>query len=86
MALAGACYAMFASVSDEARSSTEMPAELTVDRQPINGWSAWFSIWPWERRFWKPTERRRDLVKAAALIIAEIERLDRASVPAQRAD
>lgn len=33
--------------------------------------------WPWEPSWWKPTTRRRDLVKAAALIVAEIERLDR---------
>ena len=33
--------------------------------------------WPWVRRWWKPTDRRRDLVKAGALILAEIERLDR---------
>lgn len=33
--------------------------------------------WPWHLRFWKPTNRRRDLVKAGALILAEIERLDR---------
>lgn len=35
--------------------------------------------WPWQRRWWKPTTRRRDLVKAGALILAEIERLDRAA-------
>ncbi|MER9706088.1 hypothetical protein NKJ10_17835 [Mesorhizobium sp. M0204] len=33
--------------------------------------------WPWSPTWFKPTNRRRDLVKAAALIIAEIERLDR---------
>lgn len=33
--------------------------------------------WPWDVRWWKPTTPRRNLVKAAALIIAEIERLDR---------
>ena len=33
--------------------------------------------WPWQRRWWKPSDRRRDLVKAGALILAEIERLDR---------
>lgn len=33
--------------------------------------------WPWNRDWWKPTTPRRDLVKAAAFIIAEIERLDR---------
>ena len=36
--------------------------------------------WPrsWSFRWWKPKNRRRDLVRAGALIIAEIERLDRA--------
>lgn len=33
--------------------------------------------WPWLARWWKPTNYRRNLVKAGALIIAEIERLDR---------
>lgn len=33
--------------------------------------------WPWDRSWWKPTGRRRMLVKAGALILAEIERLDR---------
>ena len=32
-----------------------------------------------QKAWWKPTDRRRDLVKAGALIIAEIERLDRAA-------
>ena len=36
-------------------------------------------LWPWDRRWWKPKDRRRDLVKAGALILAEIERLDRLS-------
>ena len=33
--------------------------------------------WPWADSWWKPTTPRRDLVKAGALILAEIERLDR---------
>ncbi|MDZ5602553.1 hypothetical protein SJI00_07185 [Pseudomonas sp. RP23018S] len=34
--------------------------------------------WPWGAKTFKPSaDRRRDLVKAAALILAEIERLDR---------
>ncbi len=36
-------------------------------------------LFPWEDNWWKPTDRRRDLVKAGALIVAEIERLDRAA-------
>lgn len=35
------------------------------------------SSWPWHARFWKPKSPRQDLVRAAALIIAEIERIDR---------
>lgn len=34
--------------------------------------------WPWEYAWWKPKDPRRDLIRAAALIVAEIERLDRA--------
>jgi hypothetical protein len=33
--------------------------------------------WPWDRTWLKPATRRRDLVKAGALILAELERLDR---------
>lgn len=36
------------------------------------------SFWPWEEEAWRPKNPRHDLVKAAALILAEIERLDRA--------
>lgn len=57
-------------------------------------------LWPatWDRSWWKPgrsddhADRRRDLVKAGALILAEIERLDRleraeaAARPAPEAD
>lgn len=35
-------------------------------------------IWPWAAEWWKPKDRRRDLVRAGALIVAEIERMDRA--------
>ena len=34
--------------------------------------------WPWAKKWWKPTTQRRNLIKAAALIVAEVERLDRA--------
>lgn len=35
------------------------------------------SIWPWDEKYWKPKSPREDLVRAAALLIAEIERIDR---------
>jgi len=38
------------------------------------------SYWPWHPRWWKPGSPRRMLVKAAALILAEIERIDRAAL------
>lgn len=34
-------------------------------------------LWPWAYEWFKPKDPRADLVKAAALILAEIERLDR---------
>lgn len=40
-------------------------------------------MWPWPDEWWKPTTERRNLVKAGALILAEIERLDRATMPKQ---
>ncbi|MGN6451300.1 MAG: hypothetical protein ACTHLK_22450, partial [Brucella intermedia] len=36
------------------------------------------AMWPWSMSWWKPSNSRRNLVKAGALILAEIERLDRA--------
>lgn len=41
-------------------------------------------FWPWDVAWWKPGDRRRELVKAGALILAEIERLDRAAIAARQ--
>lgn len=46
----------------------------TVNR---NGGKPWG--WPWDASWWKPDARRRNLVKACALVLAEIERIDRAA-------
>lgn len=42
--------------------------------------------WPrsWQPSWWKPSTTRRDLIKAGALIVAEIERLDRAALVADK--
>lgn len=37
------------------------------------------SPWPWHANWWRPRGMRRNLVKAAALLIAEIERIDRSA-------
>jgi hypothetical protein len=40
------------------------------------------TLWPWELDWWKPTphDRVRELIKAGALIAAEIDRLLRAAL------
>ena len=44
------------------------------------GLSAGSLYWPWPGHSWQPGDARRDLVRAAALAVAEIERLDREAV------
>lgn len=65
MAKAAACYLL---------GATSLPGT-------IGGKAYRKIIWPrsWAIRWWKPKGRRRDLVRAGALIVAEIERLDRAA-------
>ncbi|MFD3300295.1 hypothetical protein [Aquipseudomonas alcaligenes] len=48
------------------------------------GWSTYAARerWPWSLEWWKPSTPRRDLIKAGALVLAEIERLDRAALAA----
>src|SRR4051812_8092071 len=38
-------------------------------------------MFPWAAHWWKPKDHRIDLVRAGALILAEIERLDRLPQP-----
>ncbi len=64
MARAAACYALAGS-----SAPNDGTAALLVSL-----------AWPWDEQWWKPTTTRRDLVKACALGLAEIERLDRAAV------
>jgi hypothetical protein len=73
LASAAACYAS--------------PIQLTIDGagvvvEPVSGDEILPLGWPesWDSDWWKPSDRRRDLVKAAALILAEIERIDRAAL------
>jgi hypothetical protein len=66
LARAAACYALGRSISIKGSVARRIPD---------------FELWPWDWKWWKPKDRRRDLVRAGALILAEIERLDR--VPEQ---
>lgn len=64
MARAAACYALAGS-----SAPNDGTAALLVSL-----------AWPWDEQWWKPSTARRDLVKACALALAEIERLDRACI------
>lgn len=70
LALAAAAYAISATPADAIGDDDDL-----VDTME--------AIWPWEDIWWKHTTPRRDLVKAGALILAEIERLDRAAAYAK---
>lgn len=68
LACAAACYA------DEASLQAVSPLDAHPSKTPLR--------WPWANMWWKPKSQRRNLIKAAALILAEIERLDRAEAVA----
>jgi len=79
LAAAAACYAHQRAiyVADAQYDPRGGPQGPTYYR---NVKSAWPDSWSW--KWWKPQDRRRNLVKAAALVLAEIERLDRAMLNA----
>jgi hypothetical protein len=65
LALAAAAYALDAGKVLDLLS----PVDAGDRHEPI--------FWPFSSHWWKPGEPRRGLVKAASLILAEIERMDR---------
>ena len=76
LAFAAACYAAQAGI-DCGEGRTIEPGH---DRAIVKAVDFVRSGWPWAPVWWKPSrDRRRNLVKAGALILAEIERLDRAA-------
>ena len=66
---------------DDEHKNGEMARAASCYAVGAPAFMAW-DLWPWDRKWWKPGDRRRDLVKAGALILAEIERLDRAALTA----
>ncbi|MDF3842701.1 hypothetical protein P3W55_13375 [Pseudomonas citronellolis] len=75
LAAAGSAYALYA--SDEL---------CPTSRGRVDYGSLAPFMWPFNIAWWKRSAPRRALVKAAALILAEIERLDRTATPAQEGD
>lgn len=81
LAMAAACYAMNAGIASQFVGDGKLTADQADDtgsRAPV------VDGWPFEASWWKPKSRRENLVRAAQLIIAEIERLDR--IEAKAAD
>lgn len=80
LARAAAVYAYGATYSDYSRKSMLQQAHAGRTTRI-------FEMWPpsWDFDHYKPTTPRRDLVKAGALILAEIERLDRADAKQAKA-
>jgi hypothetical protein len=69
MALAGACYACNAATMTQTATPEMME---TYPKFSIQGFR-----WPFDRKWWKPKSPVEDLVRAGALIAAEIDRLQR---------
>lgn len=68
LAGAAACYAMQAAIDGIGRPDLRSMVKHTIRE-----------LWPWSSHWWKPKAARADLVRAGALIAAEIDRLDRAA-------
>lgn len=80
LALAAACYAL-----DGAERTHQVDLFSGIGKRQVR--AGWFDIkrllWPWDWAWFKPkTDRRRNLVIAGALVLAEIERLDRVAAKA----
>lgn len=75
LAIAASCYARHA-YSRGWVYNPESPEKYQDEEIPDD--------WPWDDTWWKPTDPRRDLVKATALLLAELERLDRQSQGSQK--
>jgi hypothetical protein len=64
-------------VSDELAQAAACYAMSFADQ---HNYDKPMSFWPWDMAWWKPQGARRNLVKAGALILAEIERMDRVAL------
>jgi hypothetical protein len=74
---------------DDKHSTGEMAAAAAcyaLHTEPVGNVGDYLRFWPWDSKWWKPRDKRRNLVKAAALILADIERIDRAAQAATKGD
>lgn len=75
LARAAAAYAFAASLGSDERARFAQAFDSNV-RSP--GVSLTARLWPWNIHQFNPTHARRDLIKAGALVVAQIGVLDRA--------
>lgn len=66
------------------RQLSRAAACYALHTEPVGNVGDYLRFWPWANAWWKPTDQRRNLVKAGALILAEIERIDRAAMAVQQ--
>lgn len=72
LSAAAACYTTVASAEVRGSCAKEWPADM------FDGFSDSSLYWPWNNSWWKPSDDPvRNLVKAGALIAAEIDRIQR---------
>ena len=73
LAAAAACYATHAAVF--ARLGRAGMSVARIISEAINAGAP--RSWPWHPSWWKPRTQRSSLIRAAALLVAELERIDR---------
>lgn len=56
----------------------EVQSMLDDPSDPISYAGGLPAFWPWKQGDWKPRDRMRNLIRAGALIAAEIDRIQRA--------
>jgi hypothetical protein len=68
---------------DDGRMAVAAAYYATYDHQgKCKGWGR--ILWPWDEEWCKPKDDRSNLVRAGALVIAEIERIDRAALKGEQ--
>lgn len=73
-------YAAYELVYAACAYASHQPSKEILDRGPIglrNLSSEPPLWWPWRAKYWKPRSHRENMVRAIALLMAEVERIDR---------
>jgi hypothetical protein len=80
LAQAGHCYLLWAQYQLGKIPSKPLAPWEQHQKQYTDGKKV-ILPWPWAKRWWKPNQPVRNLTKAGALFLAEIDRMKRLSAP-----